>query len=146
MDNIRHNIRIQTIKGVATSMTESRQISPRLVRTAASRCSTLLAIHLSRSRGRGTVVGWGIMLQAGRFCARFPMSLDFSNWHNPSSRTMALGSTQTLTEMSSRNVREGKRRPAGAYGWQPHRYLWDDCLGNVGASTSYSPMGLHDLI
>jgi hypothetical protein len=36
----------------------------------------------------------------------------FLNLSNPSSRTMALGSTQTLTEMSTRNLHGGKRRPA----------------------------------
>jgi hypothetical protein len=28
----------------------------------------------------------------------------FSNWPNPSGRTMALGSTQPLTEMSTRDL------------------------------------------
>jgi len=31
--------------------------------------------------------------------------------HNPSDRTMALGSTQPLTEMSTRNISWGKKRP-----------------------------------
>jgi hypothetical protein len=31
---------------------------------------------------------------------------------NPSSRTMALGSTQPLTEMGTRNLPGGKERPA----------------------------------
>jgi hypothetical protein len=35
----------------------------------------------------------------------------FFNWPNPSSRTMALGSTQPLTEMSTRNLPAGKRQP-----------------------------------
>jgi hypothetical protein len=35
-----------------------------------------------------------------------------SNWPNPSSRTMALGSTQPLTEISTRNLPGGKWRPA----------------------------------
>ena len=30
------------------------------------------------------------------------------HWHNPSGRTMALGSTQPLTEMSTRNISWGK--------------------------------------
>jgi hypothetical protein len=34
------------------------------------------------------------------------------NWPNPSSRTMDLGSTQPLTEMSTRNLPGGRRRPA----------------------------------
>jgi hypothetical protein len=36
----------------------------------------------------------------------------FSNLPNPSGRTMALGSTQPLTEMSTRNLSGGKVRPA----------------------------------
>jgi hypothetical protein len=39
-------------------------------------------------------------------------SLDFYNLPNPSSRTMALGSTQPLTEMSTRNLPVGKGRPS----------------------------------
>jgi hypothetical protein len=35
----------------------------------------------------------------------------FFNWPYPSSRTMALGSTQPLTEMSTRNLPGGKGRP-----------------------------------
>jgi len=34
--------------------------------------------------------------------------VSFFYWHNPSGRTMALGSTQPLTEMSTRNVSWGK--------------------------------------
>jgi hypothetical protein len=37
------------------------------------------------------------------------------HWFNPSGRTMALGSTQPLTEMSTRNVFWGMKA-AGAYG------------------------------
>jgi hypothetical protein len=36
-----------------------------------------------------------------------PDEVDFFNWPNPSSRTMALGSTQTLTEMSTRKIPGG---------------------------------------
>jgi hypothetical protein len=35
----------------------------------------------------------------------------FSNWPNPSRRTMALASTQPLTEMNTRNLPGGKGRP-----------------------------------
>jgi hypothetical protein len=38
--------------------------------------------------------------------------VDFSNLPNPSSRFMALGSTQLLREMSTRNLPGGKGRPA----------------------------------
>ena len=40
-------------------------------------------------------------------------------WHNPSGCTMALGSTQPLTEMSTINISWGVKA-AGAYGWQPY--------------------------
>jgi hypothetical protein len=54
-----------------------------------------------------SVVGSGTMLQAGRSRVRFR----FFNWYKSSSRTMALGSTQPLTEMSTRNLPWGKGRP-----------------------------------
>ena len=40
-------------------------------------------------------------------------------FHNTSGRTMALGLTQPLTEMSTRNI-SWEVRAAGAYGWQPY--------------------------
>jgi hypothetical protein len=53
------------------------------------------------------------MLQDGKSRVLAPMwSLDFFNLPNPSGRTMALGSTQPLTEMSTRNLPGGKGRPA----------------------------------
>jgi hypothetical protein len=52
------------------------------------------------------------MLQAGRSRDRIPDEVDFFNLPNPSSRTMALGSTQPLTEMSTRNIPGGEGRPA----------------------------------
>jgi hypothetical protein len=48
------------------------------------------------------------MLEAGRSRVRFPKRLlNFFNLPNPSSRTMTLGYTQPLTEMSTRN-RKGR--------------------------------------
>jgi hypothetical protein len=41
-----------------------------------------------------------------------PDEVHFFNFPKPSSRTMALGSTQPLTEMSTRNLPGGKGRPA----------------------------------
>jgi hypothetical protein len=52
------------------------------------------------------------MLQAGRSPVRVPDEVDFFNLPNPSSNTMALGSTQPLTEMRARNLPGGKKRPA----------------------------------
>jgi hypothetical protein len=51
------------------------------------------------------------MLQAGRSSVRVP-EVDFFNLPNPSSRTMALGSIQPLTEMSTKKLPGGKKRPA----------------------------------
>jgi hypothetical protein len=52
------------------------------------------------------------MLQAGRSPVQVPDEVDFFNLPNPSSRTMALGSTQPLTKMNTRNLPGGKKRPA----------------------------------
>jgi hypothetical protein len=52
------------------------------------------------------------MVQAGKSPIRVPDEVDFFNLPNPSSRTMALGSTQPPTKMSTRNLPGGKRRPA----------------------------------
>jgi hypothetical protein len=52
------------------------------------------------------------VLHAGRSPVRVPDEVDFFNLPNTSSRTMALVSTQSLTEMSTRNLPGGKKRPA----------------------------------
>jgi hypothetical protein len=53
------------------------------------------------------------MLQDGRSRLNFPMrSLDFSVYVILSAALRPLGSTQPLTEMSTRNIRGGKGRPA----------------------------------
>jgi hypothetical protein len=58
---------------------------------------------------------------------------------------MALGLTQPLTEMSTKNL-------PGATGRLAHKadnltaICWANCLENVGASTSHNPVGLHSLL
>jgi hypothetical protein len=52
------------------------------------------------------------MLQARRSLVRIPMPLVFFSWPNPSSHTMALESTQPLTDVSTRNLPGGKGQPA----------------------------------
>jgi hypothetical protein len=79
---------------------------------------------LCKSRRRGVVLnqlgtgttlgarGWGIKLQTGRSRDRVPMRWIFSTLPNPSGRTIFLGSTQPVTEMSTRNLKKrnlGKR-------------------------------------
>jgi hypothetical protein len=52
------------------------------------------------------------MIQAGRSPVRALDEVDFFNLPNPSSHTMALGSTQPLIEMSTGNFPGGKKQPA----------------------------------
>jgi hypothetical protein len=61
---------------------------------------------------RGSVVGSGTIVQAGRSPVQVLDEVDFFNLPNSSSCTMALRSTQPLTEMSTRNLLGGKKRPA----------------------------------
>jgi hypothetical protein len=58
------------------------------------------------------VVGWGTMLQAGTSPVRVLHEVEFFNLPNTSTCTMALGSTQPLANMNSRNIPGGKKRPA----------------------------------
>jgi hypothetical protein len=89
------------------------------------------------------IVGWGTICYKpeGRgFESRWGHRIVF-NLPNPSSRTMALGLTQPLTEMNTTNYLCGVKTS-----WQPHRHLWADCLDNVGSSTSHNLTGLHVLL
>jgi hypothetical protein len=53
------------------------------------------------------------MLKAGMSRVQLPMRLlYFFNLRNPSNRTLAVGSTQPLREMSTRNLPGGKGPPA----------------------------------
>jgi len=62
------------------------------------------------------------MVRGRRWRVRFPMVLlVFFHWHNPSGRTMALGSIQPLTEINTRNIVWGVKA-AG----EPH--LCADCF------------------
>ena len=55
-----------------------------------------------------------VLLQAGRSRVRFPMgSLGVFHYHNPSGRTVALGLTQSLTEMNTRNISWGVKTAGG---------------------------------
>jgi hypothetical protein len=57
---------------------------------------------------------------------------------------MALGSTQLLTEMSTRNLPGGKGRPARKANNLSVIYEYESIVyKNVGAWASHNPMGLH---
>jgi hypothetical protein len=70
-------------------------------------------------------------------------NIEFFNWPNPSSRTMALWSTQLLIEMSTTNIPGANGRPALKADFTAicEPTVWK----NVGASTSHNLMGLHGL-
>jgi hypothetical protein len=70
-----------------------------------------IVIYISKVTS-SSVVGRGTMLQAGRSRVPSRWAYGFFNRPNPSSRTMALGSTQSLTEMSTTNIPGSKGRPA----------------------------------
>jgi hypothetical protein len=79
------------------------------------------------------------MLQAGRSPVRIPDEVNFFSLPNPLSRTMALGSTHYITEMSTRNLPGVKiGRCIELTNFTPSVSRMSD---NVGASTSHKPMG-----
>ena len=67
--------------------------------------------------------------------------IEIFHWHNPSGRAMSLGLTQPLTEMSTRNISWGYRRPVRRADNLTNfmcRLSW-----NLGASTSWNHQGLY---
>jgi hypothetical protein len=66
----------------------------------------LFMCSVSEREAYSNVVGWGTMLVGSS-----PDVIGFFNWPTPSSRTMDLGWTWPLTEMSARNLPGGKGRP-----------------------------------
>jgi hypothetical protein len=86
------------------------------------------------------------MLQAGRSRVRVPMKWIFFNLPNPSSLTMAMGSTQPLNrneyQGSSWRIKGGQRVTLTNLPPSVSRFSRQ----NVGASTSHKPMGLHGLL
>ena len=61
-------------------------------------------------------------------------------WHNPSGRTVALGSTQPLTEMNTRNISWGVKA-ADALGWQ-HYHLHVSIVLKSGSLKLLEPSGV----
>jgi hypothetical protein len=88
-------------------------ISARVTARVIANMPNINTVRLNAVGACGSVDGWGTMLQAGRSRVLSPDEVDFFNLPNPSSRTMALGSTQPITEMSTRNL-PGMQRAAGA--------------------------------
>jgi hypothetical protein len=91
---------------------------------------------------RGSVAGWGTMLQAGRSPVRVPDEVGFFNLSNSSCRTMALGSTEPIKWVPEifLGVKNGRR--VGLTTLSPSVSRMSE---NVGASTSRNPKGLYGL-
>jgi hypothetical protein len=83
------------------------------------------------------------MLQAGSSPVRVPDEVDLFNLPNPSSRSMALGSTRPLTEMSTRNLSGGKSGRRLELTSLPQSV--SRMSENVGSSTSRNSIGLHGM-
>jgi hypothetical protein len=66
------------------------------------------------------------------------------HWYNPSSRTMALGSTRPQTEMSTRNISWGWRRLV--HGADDSTTLMCRMSWNLWVSTSWHPQSLSRLV
>jgi hypothetical protein len=71
-----------------------------------------LTVSTLHGEVRGVAVGWGTALQAARSWFRSPLgSLEFFiDIIRPAAVCMALGSTQPLTEMSTRSISFGEKR------------------------------------
>jgi hypothetical protein len=104
---------------------------------------TIIQICIQSQGAGGSVVAWGTMLQAGRWPVRVPDEVDFFNLTTPSSRIMALGSTQPLPKVNTRNLSGGNS--GGGVGLTTFSSSMSRISENVGASTSRNPKGLHFL-
>jgi hypothetical protein len=78
--------------------------------TSTTTTTTIVTVIIIYRKARGSVISWGTTNR--KVAGSIPDVTGFFSWPNPSSRTMALGSSQPLTEMSTRNHLAGKRRPA----------------------------------
>jgi hypothetical protein len=83
------------------------------------------------------------MLRVGRSPDRVPDEVNIFNLRNPSSRTMNLGSTQPLTEMSTRNLPGVKKQRVVGLATLPPSV--SGMFENVGDLTYRKPKGIRDV-
>jgi hypothetical protein len=90
------------------------------------------------------VTRWRIWLRhhatSRKVAGSIPDGYHWNYWHNTSFRTMALGSTQPLTEMRTRNISWGVKRSV----LRADNFTMFMCRlsCNLGASNSWKPLGL----
>jgi hypothetical protein len=94
----------------STSSGNSRWVLEAVTNKWITRTGKLIQKRKRFMGAHGSVVGWGTTLQARRSPVWVTDDVDFFNLPNPSSRTMALGLTQPLTEMSTRNLPGSKEQ------------------------------------
>ena len=75
------------------------------------------AVHISRSTRWSSWLRYWATSGRSRGLIRNGF-IGIFDWYNPFSRTLALGMTQPLREMSTKNI-SWAVKAAGAYGWQP---------------------------
>jgi hypothetical protein len=91
---------------------------------------------------------WSFMPAYKDLTGAVPDEMDFSNLPSHYNGTIALGSTQPLTEMSTRNLPGGKMRPARradklAAIWAEHLKMWEPkTLATLRASTACTRINL----
>jgi hypothetical protein len=93
------------------------------------------------SGARGSVVGWGTMLQAGRSRIRVPMRWNFSSFQPQYGPGVDSASNRNEYQETSWRVKGGRRVRLTTLPPFVSR-----CLDTVGPSTSHNPMGLHGLV
>jgi hypothetical protein len=71
--------------------------------------------------------------------------VEFFNWPNPSSRTMVLGSTSPLIEMSTKYL-SGDKGLTAPKADNLTAICESIIVENLGASTSHNPTGAHGLL
>ena len=91
--------------------------------------------------GAKRLIGWRIWLRHCAVAGSIPdVVFGIFYWHNSSGRTMTLGSTQPLAEMSTKDV-SWKIKAAGAYGWQSY-YLHMPIVLKYGSLNLLEPQGV----
>jgi hypothetical protein len=93
-------------------------ISTQFLHVAPSRCEKCLLNKFARTEASIQCMRWRSWL---RYCTTNRKvagsipddAIGIFNSHNPSGRTLALGLTQLLTDVSTRNISWGLRRPIG---------------------------------